>query len=84
VRENVLEGLNTLVHVAMWVVVGILAGLCLLLILRSGIFGFFSVSRRRRREPGEESEDQKQRRRRIRLWFWDRGYRRKGPKDKVD
>ncbi len=83
-RENVLEGLATLVTVVMWVVLGILTALCSLLILRSVIFGSFSISCRRRKEPGEESEAEKKRRRRIRLWFWDRGYRQKGPGDKAD
>lgn len=78
-REDVLEGLNTLVHVTMWVVLGILAGLCLLLVLRSLGLGPLPLFRRRR-EPGEGGEDQK-RRRRMRLWFWDRGYRQNATRD---
>jgi hypothetical protein len=78
-RQDVLEGLNTLVHVILWVVLGILTGLCLLLILRSLGLGPLPLFRRRP-EPDEDSEDDK-RRRRMRRWFWDRGYRQNAARD---
>jgi hypothetical protein len=79
-RLEVLEGLSTLVETAMWVMIGIISAVCLLLILR-GRIGSFSIRWQRRKDPGDQSPEQEQRRRRMRLWFWDRGYRRMAGKD---
>jgi hypothetical protein len=68
VRENVLEGLGTLVTGAMFVAVGILVVLCAFLILRSGAVGSGLRFRRRRKSRAEKEEDDR-RRKRIRSFF---------------
>lgn len=71
-RENVLEGLAGLVTTAMFVVLGILAALCLFLILRAGALPTVPSFRRRRKKSKQQVEEDNKRRRRMRLWFWDR------------
>lgn len=71
-REDLLPNLHTLVSGVMFVVVGVIAALCLFLILRGAAFRPF-MPRRRRQKSEEEEKSDKKKRKRVQIWFWDRG-----------
>ena len=67
-----MENLQLLVTGVMFVAVGVIAVLCLFLVLRWEAFRPLFPSRPRPETSDEEEETNRKKRRRIRLWFWGR------------
>jgi hypothetical protein len=68
-RDHVVERLGDLVSGAMYVVVAILASLCLFLIIRAGVKPACTFRTRRRKKSPEEQEEDDRRRRWVRAFF---------------
>ncbi len=75
--EERLHGLESLVTWLPVIVIGILAFLCLLLILRSWTLGPFRLPRRRRRDTETDSEEEEPSPSERRSWFWPRPHKRR-------
>jgi hypothetical protein len=71
-REGVLEGLKWIVTGAMFVAVGVIAGLCLLLILRAQAFRPLANPwrRRKKKKSAPEEEEDGARRQKIQILSW--------------